>query len=462
MSCEPRRGVLSRPAMMESMADLLECSRDLAPAIPNAAQAASLAPRPRVVFINRSYWPDVEATGQLLTELCEDLAAEFDVHVICGQPRQVAGDASFARRGRSVRRGVTIHRVRHTQFDKASFWGRVANMLSFQAASAWAALRTPRPQIVVTETDPPFLCLLGSLAKRLRGSRHVCYLQDIYPDVAVALAKLRDGVKTRQLRQMFLRAYARSDAVVVLSRDMREQIVDGGVPAERVHVIPNWVDVDAVHPVKESNRFRHFHALENKFVVMYSGNMGLSQRLGQVLEAAALLRDRTDIVFAMVGDGADRRNLERQAVERGLANVRFFGYQPKAELADSLSAADLHLVVLRPEIKRLLMPSKLYGVLASGTPALVIADDDCELSAIVRENGLGPTLADADPQRLANALLQCAAAPDEIAAQGRRCRAYAVANCSRRQSIEKHRHLLSELTATAKPSAAGVAVPVTS
>jgi glycosyltransferase involved in cell wall biosynthesis len=299
--------------------------------------------------------------------------------------------------------------------------------------------------VVVTETDPPFLCLLGSLLKRTRGCRHVCYLQDIYPDVAVALGKLRDGAKTRLLRRMFFRSYRRSDAVIVLSRDMRALIVEDGVPAERVHVVPNWVDVDAVYPVKQNNRFRHVHGLEDKFIVMYSGNMGLSQRLDQVLEAAELLCDREDVVFAFVGDGADRRNLERQAAERNLANVRFYDYQPKAELADSLSAADVHLVILRPEIKRLLMPSKLYGVLASGTSALVVADEDCELAASVRDNDLGDVVRPDDAAALAAAIRTAAAAPATNARRGADARRYAEAHCTRGASVAGMYSLLASV-----------------
>ncbi|MBA3480281.1 MAG: glycosyltransferase family 4 protein [Pirellulales bacterium] len=405
------------------------------------------ADRPRLLFINRSYWPDVEATGQLLTELCEDLACDFDVHVLCGQPQRVVDDAEFAAAGRQSRNGVTIHRVRHTRFAKASFWGRLANMLSFQAAATWQALRAPRPDCVVTETDPPFLCLLGWLLKGARRCGLVCYLQDIYPDVAVALGKLRPGVKTRVLRRLFFAAYRRSDAVVVLSRDMRELVVEGGVSPAQVHVIANWVDTDAIYPVKENNRFRRANDLDGRFVVMYSGNMGLSQRLEQVLDAAELLRDRQDIVFAMVGDGAHRRNLVQAAADRKLANARFFDYQPKSELADSLSAADLHLVILRPEIKQLLMPSKLYGVLASGTPALVVADANCELAAIVAEHDLGTVVASEGAAELAEAVRRYAASRDLVERQSIVARKFAETHCRRSSSVGRFRALLGGLTA---------------
>jgi glycosyltransferase involved in cell wall biosynthesis len=416
----------------------------------------SEAGRPaRVLFINRSYWPDVEATGQFLTELCEDLAEEFEVHVLCGRPQQTAEAQHAAEYGSSMRRGVAIHRLRHTQFDKASFWGRLANMVTFQLSAAWQSLRVPRPDITVVETDPPLLCLLGWLLERVRGTRLVCYLQDIYPDVAVALGKLRRGWVERLLRRTFFAVYRRSSAVIVLSRDMRNLLVASGVPADKVQTIPNWADTDEIYPVKSDNRFRRDHGLDGKFVVMYSGNMGMSQRLEQVLEAADLLRDRDDIEFALVGDGADRRNLQRRVAEKRLGNVRFYDYQPKSALADSLSAADVHLVILRPEIKQLLMPSKLYGVLASGTPAIVLADRDCELADVVVRQDAGVVVPSDATAELAAAIRKAADSPERLERQGLNARRYAEAQCRRDASVDRVRALIHELSGRAERTLAG-------
>lgn len=401
--------------------------------------------RPRLLFINRSYWPEVEATGQLLTELCEDLAAEFAITVICGPARKVSGDVPADADKLTEHRGVRIRRIRHTQFDKASFAGRLINILTFQAAATWSALTSPRSDVVIVETDPPLLCLLGRALQLVRRTRLVCYLQDIYPDVAVALGKLRTGMLSKALRNVFFRIYRQSDAVVVLSRDMRNLLAEGGVPAERIHVVPNWVDTQAVRPMKAGNRFRAAHGLADKFVVMYSGNLGMSQDLPRVLKAAELLRGNGQIVFVFVGDGAERKNLERIAQERRLGNVRFFDYQPKAELATSLSAADLHLVVLRPEIRQLLMPSKVYGALASGTPILLLAAPDCELAQMVRDHDLGAVVSGSTPRELAMAIELMASRPDALRRQAASARAFSEAHCSRAGSVDALRDLFRTL-----------------
>ena len=205
----------------------------------------------RVLFVNRSYWPDAEATGQLLTELCEDLAEDgFDVRVIAGQPNCNVNSVEFRRHGWDMHGKVQVRRVRHTRFSKARFIGRALNYLTFLFSAAVAALAAPKPEVVIVETDPPLLCFVGALVRRFRGAKLVVYLQDIYPDIAVALGKLRSGKFTRWLRRAMFAMYRSADRVIVLSRDMRELLEESGVPAAKIEVIPNWVDTRALLPAR--------------------------------------------------------------------------------------------------------------------------------------------------------------------------------------------------------------------
>jgi glycosyltransferase involved in cell wall biosynthesis len=377
--------------------------------------------RIRILILNRSYWPDAEATGQLLTELCEDLASSFDVTVICGQPNENPTNAAFRRFGTELHNNVTIRRVWHTRFPKAFLPGRAVNYLSFIAAAFWAAVWSRRPHLVVAETDPPLLALVARFLQRWRGTKLLVYLQDIHPDIGIALGKLRDNWMTRLIRRRLLQAYTGADRVITLSRDMRDHLVAAGVPAAKVQVIPNWVDTESIYPVKQGNVFRDRHGINGQRVVMYSGNLGLCQRLEDVISAADLLRERTDILFVLVGDGARKAELEQHVVARRIPNVRFLDYQPKHELAQSLGAADLHLIPLDARVASCLMPSKLYGILASGTPVLAIAPHDCELATITHEHGVGRVVAPGAPALLAKAIIDLADDPD-LPAMGARAR----------------------------------------
>ncbi len=412
--------------------------------------------RPRVLFINRSYWPDAEATGQLLTELCEDLADRFRVTVLAGQPNENPENVPFSRRGYQLRNGVAIRRVRHTRFPKRLLPGRLVNYLSFLIGALWAALWMPRPDIVIVETDPPLLSLIGRILQ-LRGAKLVVYLQDIDPDIAVAVGKMRNGLLVRGLRRMLFRVYRRADRLVVLSRDMHRRIVDSGVDPRRVTVIPNWIDTTLVRPVKQGNQFRSRHGLDGQFLVVYSGNLGLCQRLEDVVAAANHLRGRTDILFLLVGGGALKEQLQEQVRQLGLTNVQFLPYEPKNKLAESLSAADLHLVPLDPRVADCLMPSKLYGVLASGTPLLAIAPDECELAELTRENELGAVAPPGEPAALADVIQTIVDEQWNLEPMGARARALAEAQYDRRLVTLRFAGMLNETLG--QPAPAVPAVP---
>jgi GDP-L-fucose synthase len=401
--------------------------------------------QPRALFINRSYWPDAEATGQLLTELCEDLAGRFDVTVLAGQPNQNPDGQTFQSSGVERRNGVLIRRVAHTRFSKRSFLGKAANLLSYWFMAALAALRLPRPEIVIVETDPPILCVLGAFLRHWYGCRLIVYLQDIYPDVAVAVGKLPRGPLTAFLRRLFFGIYRRADRVIVLSEEMRSLLISSGVNAARIACIPNWTDTQLVKPVREGNCFRADHHQPGKFLVMYSGNVGLCQRLEDVVAAAALFRDRSEIQFLIVGEGALKAQLQRTVRDDGLSNVQFLSYQPKSRLGESLSAADLHIVPVDPRVTRYLMPSKLYGVLASETPLVAVAPAASDLAKIARDNRCGLVVPPGQPQQLADAILWCVANRDESIAMGRRGRELAVAEYDRRHVTQRIASLLDEV-----------------
>lgn len=408
-----------------------------------------LPPRRRLLFLNRSYWPDAEATGQLLTELCEDLTDDFEVTVVAGQPNWNAENAEFRHRGVECRSGVTIRRVRHTRFSKRSALGRVLNQISFFAAATTVSLMVKRPDVIVVETDPPFLCLLGALIRRRFGCRLVVYLQDIYPDVAVALGKLPRGFPTNVIHRLLHGTYRRADRVIALSEDMRTTLLQSGVADERVQVLPNWADTHHIRPLsQEENWFRREHGLNGQFIVMYSGNMGLSQRLEDILEAARRLQDRPDIVFLLVGGGAQRASLEAQVGAAGLANVFFLDYQSRRDLPHSLSAADLHLLPFNPCVVPYLMPSKLYGILAAGTPLVAVAPHECELARIVQHEEVGYVVTPGDITGLASRIRWSADHPDELEPRARNARRLAVERYDRRSITQRFGDMLSSVASS--------------
>ncbi len=412
--------------------------------------------RPTAFFVNRSYWPDAEATGQLLTDLTVSMADQWNVEVLVGQPNRNPTGEAFLDRGVEVRQEVAIRRARHLQLPKRSAPGRMANLISFTRQVSRELKRLPHtPDVIVAETDPFFLPIVAARFARRRKCRFVAYLQDIYPDIAVALGKAKEGMIVRRIRSSLLAAYRQADRVVVLDEDMKTRLIGWGVPESKLRIVPNWVDTASLGPVKERNPFRAEHRLDDRFVVMHSGNMGLSQRLSVLLESLCDAQVDRSVLGLIVGDGADRLRLqqwvrERQADER----VRFLDYQPRERLSESLSAADLQVISMDAAITGCLAPSKLYGILASATPILAIVPPGSDVWRLVEQHRLGWVATPGNVREIAERIEQARRTdPAERRAMGERGRQLAIERFDARRCIDQFEQVLREVVAD--PSTSG-------
>lgn len=398
----------------------------------------------RVVFLNRAYLPDFEATGQYLGELAEDLSAGHDVSVLCGRPNFARLEGRlFPYRAERIG-GVDVRRAWGTRWPKTAPLGRVINQASFFTLAGLAARRLPRPDVLVSLTDPPFLGLLALALKRRWDVPFVYWCMDIYPDVAQAV-----DMAPRPLAAAFDRIQARilagADVVVALADDMASRLAARGVPESRIRVIRNWADTDTIRPLREGNPFRERHGLNGKFVAMYSGNFGYVWDLDSVIDAAALLRHDDRVAFLLVGDGSTRARIAARVEAEGLSNVRLLPYQDRERLSESLSAADLHLVPMRPGVYGTVVPSKIYGIMAAGVPMAVAAEPGSEAARVVREHDCGWRGDPGDAAALASFIRRAAADGATLRASGERARGAAEARYSRERQTAEFRALLEDL-----------------
>jgi colanic acid biosynthesis glycosyl transferase WcaI len=403
------------------------------------------AGRTRVLFLNRSFWPDREATGQFLTELCDDLSTDHEVTIVAG-PSYHTNDRSSrgVRLWSRERRGkVTIIRTWGTRFSKSNLAGRLVNLGTYYLLAAIVAYRLPRPDVIVAETDPPLLGALAAMLKRRWECRLVYNVRDLYPDIAEVTGGVRSPFLLDLLRRGNDYAYERADLIVTLGHDMARRIVDKGVPPDKVVVVPDWVDCGRIRPL-DGNPFRR--SFGDKFVVMYSGNVGLSQQLEAVLEAADRLRDDERILFAMIGEGARKNWLQEQAGAMGLTNVIFLPFQPLEKLGESLSAADLHLIPLAPGAAGCLVPSKIYGILAAGRPFIAMMEDDAEVAHIARDDKVGFVVRPGNVDALIGAIRQAVDSPEHLKQMGARARRLAEVRFDRIKVTSRFGSMLTGLT----------------
>jgi len=345
-----------------------------------------------IVFFNRSCYPDDEASGQFLIELTEDLASKGEaVSIVCGSSRYVRRKPGLLPLWVEVRNGVRIVRVSSTRLPKGVFLFRLINLGSYFAGCLLAVLFIARPDVVVCQTDPPLLPLVGGLYARLCGARFVFSINDLYPDVAVELGEISNPFWLRLLAFATSFGLRRAELVTVLGEDMKAKVIKKGCPPAKVVVTPYWVDTTLVRPCKEGNAFRREHGFKpSDFIVMYSGNLGLSQNLEDVMQVARDFQHLEDVHFVIVGEGVKKAKLQSIARELMLdGKVRFLPYQPREHLHESLSAADLHLVPLAPGVAGSVVPSKVYGIMASATPFLAICNRQSHVARIAEEYQCG-------------------------------------------------------------------------
>jgi colanic acid biosynthesis glycosyl transferase WcaI len=360
----------------------------------------------KVVFVNRYFAPDHSATSQILSDLAFFLVkAGLQVHVITS--RQLYDDASARLRSEEVIADVPVHRVWTSTFGRANLIGRACDYFSFYLSAGVRLVFSLRPgDVVIAKTDPPLLSVVVSVCARLRGARQINWLQDLFPEVAAAVGVWLVGGKLgRILIAMRDWSLQRAQMNVTIGDSMAERVRARGVPAQRVQVIPNWCDGQAIQPLdRDANPLRSEWGLAEKFVIGYSGNMGRVHDLKTVVSAAELMRDDSGVCFLFIGAGKQRDWIQSEANRLRLDNVLFEPYQSRQRLGFSLAVPDVHIVSLLPELEGLSVPSKFYGVAAAGRPTIFVGDPQGAIGSIVRENECGVCVRQGDAAGLATAV----------------------------------------------------------
>lgn len=344
----------------------------------------------KVVFVNRFFYPDHSATSQLLTDLSVHVAESAKtVFVVTG--RQVYDDPAVELPARATIHGVQILRVWTSRFGRRRLWGRAMDYGTFYLSALWCLLKLVRSgDVVVAKTDPPLISVLAAVVSRVRGAVLINWIQDLFPEVASALAVRGAGCLQQPLRSLRNRSLLAARCNVVIGEGMAGKLRSEGIPSDAIRVIHNWADGLAIQPVERGqNDLRVAWGLQNKFVVGYSGNFGRAHEFETILLSAELLREEKHITFLFIGAGAQLEWMKREVEKRHLDNVDFKPYQPRDRLAVSLSVPDIHVISLQPALEGLIVPSKFYGIAAAGRPMLYIGDRNGEIPRLLRSAQCG-------------------------------------------------------------------------
>lgn len=358
----------------------------------------------KLLFINQYYWPDMAATSQMMSDLCEHLAAHgHEVHVLCSRGKYDDGTHEGLPPRYEVRNGVHIHRVTATGFGKRSMLGRIADYASFHLLIGIRTLLSIRRyDAVITLTTPPLIGLYAAVSP----ARHICWVMDLHPDCEFELGVFkRTSLLPRLLDWLNGLHFRRSRHCVVLGPHMARRLEAKGVKPDQLAVIPVWGH-DLT--IEDSTALRAEWGLEGKFVLMYSGNAGLIHTFDAICEAALMLRDDSRFAFLFVGGGKRADDVRRFKEAHDLPNIQVRGYVPREQLGQSLTMADAHLITLRDGMAGVAVPCKLYGILAASRPALFVGPAACETADTIHQHDCGRTFATSDAQGIVNTLRELA------------------------------------------------------
>ena len=396
--------------------------------------------RPLLLVFNQYYWPGIEATARLLADLCEGLAMDYDITVVTGLLRDIEAPT-----GTTTHNGVRIVRVRSSALDRRRLLSRAVNYLTYLTQSLRVGLAQKRPSVVICMTDPPVIGNVATVVARRFRVPLVVVSQDVFPEVAVELGRLDNPVILKMLETAVSGYLKRADRVVAIGQTMSKRLEQKGARRDRLRVIPNWVDVNELAPVERENEWARAHDLSGKFVVMHSGNVGHAQNLDTLVRAASFLRDLDDLVIVIIGSGARYHEVLGLADMLDVERVRFLPYQPRESLPAALSTGDVHFVGLAPGLAGYVVPSRLYGILSTGRPVIVAADDESETATLVRRVDCGVVVPPSRPELLTQAIRDAYEGRVDLVGMGRRARGYALAEATREIAHERYRKLLAEL-----------------
>jgi len=400
----------------------------------------------RVVLINQTFYPDIAATAQHAHDLARYLVAEgHEVTAIAS--RSIYGEKGAVLPAEETVDGIRVVRVGASLFGKTSIAARLFDFGMFYLRAFWSALTLPRQDVVVCFTTPPFIALIGWFMHLSRRTRFVYWVMDLYPDVAVACGVMsRRSPVTWILERLNRFCLRHADRVVVLGRCMRARVEAKGVRADHLETINVWSDPGEVgSPGGGTNRYRDEWRAGDRLLVMYSGNFGIAHDVRTIAEAVEALRDEPRVLFAFVGGGKRKDELLEILRARGLSNFVDAPYQPRARLDELLGAADVHLASLARGAAGIMVPSKIYGVLAAGRPLVYVGEPDGEAARVVVEERCGLVIDPGDARGLADALRTLAGDREAVASMGARARNAMLERWGAAQAMRKWHDLLREV-----------------
>jgi colanic acid biosynthesis glycosyl transferase WcaI len=405
----------------------------------------------RILIYSYNYHPEPIGIAPLMTELAEGLVKRgHEVRVITAMPNYPERKIYPAYRGKwfttEEKNGVTIQRCYVWIRPNPGLVTRLLLEGSFVGLSLIKALQGWRPDIILNTSPSLPVAVPVALLKLIYRCPTVLNLQDILPEAAVQTGLITNPLAIRAFEILEKFAYRSATQISVIAEGFRQNLLGKGISDSKMKIISNWVDVNFIRPLpKYENAFRQANGLEDKFVVLYSGNIARTQGIQTVIRAAARLQHIKDLVFVIVGEESQLSDLDELRQELGVQNVLLRPFAPRAELPEMLAAADVGLIMQKRNVVGFNMPSKTQVLLASGRPILAAVPDHGTAAQAIRASGGGLVVEPENPSELAKAIQNLYDHPEVAEKLGRQGRHHALSEYSFEQALNRYETLFKQL-----------------
>ncbi|EOU1491544.1 glycosyltransferase family 4 protein [Clostridium perfringens] len=360
----------------------------------------------KVVLVSEFFYPYKTSTQKILTELAEDFVEyglEVDVLTTKNAYREEKQDLGKY----EIYRGINIKRVFSTERNRDSKIGRLLNYITFTTSVFFNLLFKKNYDKILFVSNPPLVPFIGYLIKKLRGKNYIYLVHDIYPDVAEKLGVIKKGsIISKVMNYMNKKIYTNAERIIALGKDMKRVIADKGVDEEKIEIVTNWADSRVNYEKEVDKNFYKKYRLENKFNILYTGNISKVHAIDTIVEVAKILKNEEDIMFTFVGDGNRKQDLIKLKEMEDLRNIQLENYMFGEEYNNLLNCANLFITTLQQGIEGLGVPSKTYTYMSVAKPLIAIMSENSEIGSMVNQYNLGKQFNNKEYHKIAEFILE--------------------------------------------------------
>lgn len=398
-----------------------------------------------ILLIDQYFYPDLQITSILLTDLALQLAGYHDITVICGTPSSLRDENMLTEEERSLYKKIKVKLVPSTIFSRTNMGGRLINYMSFLILAFVKSLTIPKEDVIISMSTPPLSAFVISLASSIRKIPYIFVCQDFFPYTAIKTGLLKNSIIIDFLLRLTRFTLKRCRTVVAISEIMKKKIANEGIPDKKIEIIRNWANIDLIKPGNKDNDFSRKYNLHDKFVVLYAGNIGLMQNTDIILDTIKRLQSYKRLYFVIAGAGVKKETLEEVIKKEDIKNVLIVPFQTGKTLHDMYASSDVCLILQKEGLAGYVEPTKTYYIMASGRAAIASIEHESETAKVISEADCGFITPPGNTDEILKYIKYLYADPNKTKYFGKKAREFIEKHNYREIAFARYKQLIEEV-----------------